>query len=73
MFMFSQSTAFGMFFKIVDVMYVRLNPLKIWPDRKSLQGAMPDEFEQYFGKKVTVLIDCFEVEHRYYPAAVQAA
>ena len=34
MFLVSQSTASRIFLKVIDVMYTRLNPLIIWPDRK---------------------------------------
>ena len=61
MFLVSQSTASRIFLKVIDVMYTRLNPLIIWPDRKNLQETMPREFQQYFRKKVTVIIDCFEL------------
>lgn len=60
MFLVSQSTASRIFLKVIDVMYTRLNPLIIWPDRKNLQETMPREFQQYF-RKVTVIIDCFEL------------
>ena len=62
MFLVSQSTASRIFLKVIDVIYTRLNPLIIWPDRKkNLQETMPREFQQYFGKKATVIIDCFEL------------
>ena len=62
MFLVPQSNASRIFLKVTDVMYTRLNPLIIWPDRKrNLQETMPREFQQYFRKKVTVIIDCFEL------------
>ena len=33
----------------------------IWPERGSLQKTMPDCFQQSFGKKVAIIIDCFEI------------
>jgi len=42
-------------------MDIRLQDLIIWPDRDSLQKTMPECFQQSFGKKVAVIIDCFEV------------
>ena len=33
----------------------------IWPDRENLQKTMPACFQQSFGKKVAVIIDCFEI------------
>ena len=40
---------------------VRLAPLVSWPDREDLCRTMPQCFQESFGKKVTVIIDCFEV------------
>lgn len=40
---------------------VRLAPLVSWPDREDLWHTMPQCFQDSFGKKVTVVIDCFEV------------
>lgn len=40
---------------------VRLAPLVSWPDREDLWRTMPQCFQDSFGKKVTVVIDCFEV------------
>ena len=39
----------------------RLHGLILWPDRKALQKTMPQSFQQSFGKKVAVILDCFEV------------
>lgn len=39
----------------------RLQFLIHWPDRAELQKTMPQCFVQAFGKKVAVIIDCFEV------------
>ena len=33
----------------------------LWPDREDLWRTMPQCFQDSFGKKVTVIIDCFEV------------
>ena len=43
------------------VMDVRLQPFIKWPDREALWRTMPQCFQQSFGKKVTVTIDCFEI------------
>ena len=32
-----------------------------WPDREALQKSMPECFQVSFGKKVAVIIDCFEI------------
>ena len=36
-------------------------PLILWPEREQLWKSMPVCFQYSFGKKVTVIIDCFEV------------
>ena len=43
------------------VMDIRLSPLIYWPERQQLWETMPLCFKEAFGKKVTVIIDCFEV------------
>lgn len=42
-------------------MDIRLQDLIMWPDRESLRKTMPDCFQQSFGKKVAIIIDCFEI------------
>ena len=42
-------------------MDVRLQDLIVWPERESLRKTMPDCFQQSFGKKVAIIIDCFEI------------
>ena len=39
----------------------RLSPLIYWPEREELWQTMPQCFQYSFGKKTTVIIDCFEV------------
>lgn len=43
------------------VMDAKLFPLVYWPEREQLWRTMPMSFQYAFGKKVTVIIDCFEV------------
>ena len=43
------------------VMDIRLSCLISWPEREDLWRTMPQCFQYSFGKKVTVIIDCFEV------------
>lgn len=43
------------------VMDCRLQPFIKWPEREALWHTMPQCFQQSFGKKVTVIIDCFEI------------
>ena len=45
----------------IMVMDVRLALLIFWPERDQLWKTMPVCFRYSFGKKVTVIIDCFEV------------
>jgi len=35
--------------------------LRIWPDQEALQKSMPSCFQESFGTKVVVIIDCFEL------------
>ena len=42
-------------------MDVRLRDLIYWPDREALQKTMPVCFQESFGKKVSIIIDCFEI------------
>ena len=42
-------------------LHVRLSPLIKWPDREDLWQTMPQCFHVSFGKKTTVIIDCFEI------------
>ncbi|XP_041373742.1 uncharacterized protein LOC121386792 [Gigantopelta aegis] len=57
----SNSTISKVFLATVNVMYERLQPLVRWPDRDELHDTMPMVFRKYFGRKVTVIIDCFEL------------
>jgi len=40
---------------------LRLRPLIKWPECEELWRTMPQCFQYLFGKKTTVIIDCFEV------------
>ena len=42
-------------------MDIRLQALIIWPDRDSLRKTMPECFQEAFGRKVAVIVDCFEI------------
>lgn len=42
-------------------MDIRLSPLILWPEREALWATMCLCFQYSFGKKITVIIDCFEV------------
>ena len=60
-FKISRSTASRVFDKWIDILYVRLNFLIVWPERENLIASMPTVFQQNFGNRVAVIIDCFEV------------
>ena len=42
-------------------MFVYMKPMIKWPQRDELMKTMPMAFQKHFKKKVTVIIDCFEV------------
>ena len=60
-FQVSHSTVSRIFSSWLVVMDTRLFPLLSWPEREQLWRTMPQCFMYSFGKKVTVVIDCFEV------------
>ena len=60
-FQLSPPTVSRMFSSWLIVKDSRLSPLVYWPDRNQLWETMPMCFQQAFSKKVTVVIDCFEV------------
>jgi hypothetical protein len=57
----SHSTACRIFDKWIEVLYIRLIFLIMWPTRENLRETMPTVFKQHFGNKVAVVIDCFKV------------
>ena len=56
----SQSTVSKLIMKWINVMYVCLQPLIIWPEREDVCATMPKECSQFF-KRCISIIDCFEV------------
>lgn len=60
-FKISRSCASKVFLDIIHVLFIRLKCLILWPEREELQMSMPMEFRRYFGVKVSIIIDCFEV------------
>ena len=60
-FMISLSTVSRIFSSWILVMDSRLSCFINWPERKHLWKTMPMCFQYTFGKKVTVVIDCFEI------------
>ncbi|XP_067226618.1 uncharacterized protein [Chanodichthys erythropterus] len=57
----SIATASRVFTDVIDVMFIRMKPLVIWPEREQLVKTMPMQFRKQFGKKCVAIIDCFEV------------
>ena len=57
----SQPTVSRIFSSWLVVMDNRLSPLDSWPEREHLWRTMPQCFMYSFGRKVTVVIDCFEI------------
>ena len=57
----SKATISRIFSRWLIQMDIRLQDLILWPDLESLQKTMPICFQKSFGKKVAVIIDCFEV------------
>ena len=49
------------FHRVLHALYIRSKPFINWPEKDCLHRTMPSEFKKYFGNKVTVIIDCFEV------------
>ena len=60
-FVVSVSTISRIFSHWIVLMDTRLFPFVYWPDRDQLWRTMPQCFQYAFGKKTTVVIDCFEV------------
>ena len=57
----STSTVSRVILKWLRQMDVQLRDLIYWPDREALQKTMPVCFQESFGKKVAIIIDCFEI------------
>ncbi|XP_048242685.1 uncharacterized protein LOC124115552 [Haliotis rufescens] len=57
----SKATISRTFNQVMDVLYINLKRLVFWPDRENLWKTMPMIFRRYFGRRVSVIIDCFEV------------
>ena len=57
----SKSTVSRTFKTVNAVMFDRMHPLLMWPDRDSLRLTMPMVYRRHFGSRVAVIINCFEV------------
>ena len=60
-FQVSKTTVSRIFLDMLEVLYFYLKPLINWPERPELQISMPQCFIDSFGRKITVIIDCFEL------------
>ena len=60
-FVVSVSTISRLFSHWIVVMDARLFRFVYWPDRDELSKTMPQCFQYTFGKKTTMVIDCFKV------------
>uniref|UniRef100_A0A3P9DFL2 THAP-type domain-containing protein n=1 Tax=Maylandia zebra TaxID=106582 RepID=A0A3P9DFL2_9CICH len=57
----SHKTLSSVFTDTIDVLYARLGALVHWPERHCLQATMPPQFTETFGKRVAIIVDCFEI------------
>ena len=56
----NQSSVSRNFHRVLDIMYVRLSGLILWPDRGVMRQTMPTSFRKFF-RQCAVIIDCSEV------------
>ena len=66
----SEATVSRTFLHVVDVLYHRLKPLIIWPERDALRKTLPMDFRKHCPNCV-VIMDCFEMflDRPLYPLA----
>ena len=57
----SEATVSRIMLKWLKIADTRLAMLIYWPNRDALQKTMPECFQVSFGRKVAVIIDCFEI------------
>lgn len=55
------ATISRIFSDVLEVMYVRMKPFIMWPDRETLRKTTPMQFRKHFGTRCAAIIDCFEV------------
>ena len=60
-FQVSKTTVSRLFLDMLEVLYVYLKPLINAPERPELQISIPQCFIDSFERKITVIIDCFEL------------
>ena len=49
------------FIQTLHVMFIMMKDMILWPERDELQLSMPMDFRKYFGVKVAIITDCFEI------------
>lgn len=57
----SEHTASRNFYTILNILYGKLKSLISFPDKEQMEKTMPASFRKYFGKKVSLIIDCTEI------------
>jgi hypothetical protein len=55
-----ETTVSRVFLNVLNILYIRMSPLIIWPDREALRKTIPMDFRKHCPKCV-VIIDCFEI------------
>lgn len=61
LFCVSPKTVYRTFNEMVSFLYANLSRSIVWPDRDTLHKIMPHQFVESFGRRVAVIIDCFEI------------
>ncbi|CAJ1061481.1 uncharacterized protein LOC127942764 [Xyrichtys novacula] len=57
----SMSTVSTVFLNTISALYTKPGAFVNWPERDALVLTMPHQFVEAFGKKVAVIINCFEI------------
>ncbi|XP_067277025.1 uncharacterized protein [Pseudorasbora parva] len=61
LFCVDRKTVSKTFSNMINVLHARTSPLINWPGRDALHATMPHQFVEAFGKRVAVILDCFEI------------
>ncbi|XP_076137437.1 uncharacterized protein LOC143119707 [Alosa pseudoharengus] len=61
LFFVDRKTVSKTFSDTINVLHARTSPLINWPGRDALHATMPHQFVEAFGKRVAVILDCFEI------------
>ena len=60
-FQISKTTAADIFLEILNIFFIKLTALVIWPEHPELQMSIPMSFRSKFGCTITTILDCFEL------------